>query len=142
MPYERKEKIYDLAQKYNFLILEDDPYYFLHFLDRQPCSFLSMDTDGRVIRFDSFSKILSAGLRLGVVTAHKDILEKMSLHIQCTSLHASSFSQVILLYFFRILFQSHVPFGPYNSIIFYNYISYSYKISFLVYKLSLGKLKI
>ncbi|XP_051159721.1 kynurenine/alpha-aminoadipate aminotransferase, mitochondrial-like isoform X2 [Leptopilina boulardi] len=97
----RKEKIYELAQKYDFLILEDDPYYFLHFLDKQPLSFLSMDTDGRVVRFDSFSKILSAGLRLGVVTAHKDILEKMSLHIQCTSLHPSSLSQVLVYKLFE-----------------------------------------
>lgn len=101
LSYKRKEKIYELAQKYDFLILEDDPYYFLHFLEKQPSSFLSMDTDGRVIRFDSFSKILSAGLRLGVVTAHKNILEKMSLHIQCTSLHPSSLSQVLVYKLFE-----------------------------------------
>ena len=94
LPEERKRKIYKLAQKYDFLILEDDAYYFIHFMKNQPSSFLSMDTDGRVIRFDSFSKILSAGLRLGVVTAHKNILEKMSLHFQCTSLQPSSLSQV------------------------------------------------
>ncbi|XP_043472014.1 kynurenine/alpha-aminoadipate aminotransferase, mitochondrial-like, partial [Leptopilina heterotoma] len=97
----RKHKIYELAQKYDFLILEDDPYYFLHFMNKQPISFLSIDTDGRVVRFDSFSKILSAGLRLGVVTAHKDILEKMSLHIQCTSLHPSSLSQVLVYKLFE-----------------------------------------
>ena len=31
-------------------------------------SLLRIDTDGRVLRFDSFSKILSAGLRVGFVT--------------------------------------------------------------------------
>jgi len=29
IPLYRKEQIYELAQKYNFLILEDDPYYYL-----------------------------------------------------------------------------------------------------------------
>lgn len=95
LPEERKQEIYKLAQKYDFLILEDDAYYFLHFMDNQPTSILSIDTEGRVIRFDSFSKIFSAGLRLGAVTAHKDILEKMSLHFQCSNLQPSSLSQVI-----------------------------------------------
>lgn len=53
-----------------------------------------MDTDGRVIRLDSFSKILSAGLRLGVVTAHTEFIKKLTLHMESTSLHASSLSQV------------------------------------------------
>ncbi|XP_033217726.1 kynurenine/alpha-aminoadipate aminotransferase, mitochondrial-like isoform X2 [Belonocnema kinseyi] len=96
LPEERKKHIYKLAQKYNFLILEDDAYYFLHFMKNQPVSFLSLDTDGRVIRFDSFSKIFSAGLRLGVVTAHKDILEKLSYHVQCSTIHASTLSQVLI----------------------------------------------
>lgn len=28
---ERKKEIYNIACKYNLIILEDDPYYFLHF---------------------------------------------------------------------------------------------------------------
>ncbi|KAG7206641.1 hypothetical protein KM043_000319 [Ampulex compressa] len=107
----RREQIYTLAQKYNFLILEDDPYYFLHFGDKQPTSFFSLDTDGRVIRLDSFSKILSAGLRLGVVTAHKDIINKLIVHIENTVLHTSSLSQMLLYKLFEIWqlnqFQSH-----------------------------------
>ncbi|XP_011502054.1 PREDICTED: kynurenine/alpha-aminoadipate aminotransferase, mitochondrial-like [Ceratosolen solmsi marchali] len=93
---ERKEKIYKLAQKYDFLILEDDPYYFLHFLDENPRSFLSMDTDGRVLRLDSFSKIISAGLRLGVVTGPQPLLEKLALHINCSTIHASALSQMLV----------------------------------------------
>lgn len=99
LPEERKKYIYKLAQKYNFLILEDDAYYFVHFMKKQPLSFLSLDVDGRVIRFDSFSKIFSAGLRLGVVTAHKDILEKLSYHVQCSTIHASSLSQVNIFHY-------------------------------------------
>lgn len=93
---ERKREVYALAQKYDFLILEDDPYYFVNFLDRQPKSFLSLDTDGRVIRLDSFSKILSAGLRVGTVTAHGDIAKAITMHITCTTLHASSLSQALV----------------------------------------------
>lgn len=90
----RRREVYKLAQKYDFLIVEDDAYYFMHFLDKQPISFLSLDTDGRVIRMDTFSKIVSSGLRMGVVTAHKEIVDKIILYNESSSLHASSMSQV------------------------------------------------
>lgn len=57
---ERKREIYSLCSKYDILILEDDPYFVLQYDcgDELIPSFLSMDTDGRVIRFDSFSKVV------------------------------------------------------------------------------------
>ncbi|CAK9813955.1 Kynurenine/alpha-aminoadipate aminotransferase, mitochondrial [Anthophora quadrimaculata] len=92
----RKIRIYKLAKMYNFLILEDDPYYFLNFLDKKPTTFLELDTDGHVLRLDSFSKILSAGIRLGVVTAHKDFIKNLIKHMEATNIHASSLSQMLL----------------------------------------------
>ncbi|XP_065452646.1 kynurenine/alpha-aminoadipate aminotransferase, mitochondrial isoform X3 [Chrysemys picta bellii] len=59
---DRKKEIYQLARQYNFLVIEDDPYYFLQFDKPWAPTFLSMDVDGRVIRTDSFSKILSSGV--------------------------------------------------------------------------------
>ena len=44
--------------------------------------FFSMDIEGRVIRFDSFSKVLSSGLRLGFVTGPPPIIERINLHMQ------------------------------------------------------------
>ena len=55
MPAERRREIYNICCKYNILILEDDAYCFMHFLDENPPSFLSLDTEGRVVRFDSLS---------------------------------------------------------------------------------------
>ncbi|KAL6944836.1 Aromatic/aminoadipate aminotransferase 1 [Hanseniaspora osmophila] len=83
---ERKVAIYELAKKHDFIIIEDEPYYFLQtgeyvpadkrapvtkaashkeFLDNLSTSFISLDTEGRVIRMDSFSKVLAPGYRLG-----------------------------------------------------------------------------
>lgn len=93
----RRHEIYRLAQKYNFLIVEDDPYYFIHFSDKQPTSFFSIDTDGRVIRLDSFSKIFSAGIRVGVISAHRDIVNKLIVHVENSTIHSSSLSQVRLI---------------------------------------------
>lgn len=94
--YERKKEIYQMACEYNFLILEDDPYYLLHFLEKNPESFLSMDTEGRVLRFDSFSKVMSSGLRLGFVTGPTPLLKKMELITQVSVIHTSALSQIIL----------------------------------------------
>ena len=47
-------------------------------------SYLSIDTDSRVVRLDSWSKVLAPGLRLGWVTGHPDVVDLMAL-----ALHAS-----------------------------------------------------
>lgn len=47
-------------------------------------SYLSIDTDSRVVRLDTWSKVLAPGLRLGWVTAHPDMVDLMAL-----ALHAS-----------------------------------------------------
>ncbi|XP_050430900.1 kynurenine/alpha-aminoadipate aminotransferase, mitochondrial-like [Adelges cooleyi] len=91
----RKREIYQLACQYNIVILEDDPYYFLNFLEKNPASFLSMDTEGRVIRLDSFSKVMSSGLRLGFATGSASFIRKMELAMQNSSLHPSSLSQIM-----------------------------------------------
>ncbi|XP_063314243.1 kynurenine/alpha-aminoadipate aminotransferase, mitochondrial isoform X1 [Pelobates fuscus] len=94
---ERKEEIYQLAQQYDLLIIEDDPYYFLQFNKPWTPSFLSMDVDGRVIRADSMSKILSSGLRLGFLTGPKPLIDRIVLHIQSSTLHTSTFTQIMAL---------------------------------------------
>ena len=49
---ERRKEIYQLCCDYNLLLLEDDPYYYLQFgeKDSRPPSFLTLDTQGRVLR--------------------------------------------------------------------------------------------
>ena len=59
-------------------------------------SFLSIDEDRRVLRFDSFSKVLSSGIRLGFMTGPKPLIDRTLLHVQVSVLHASSLSQVII----------------------------------------------
>ncbi|CAF3450436.1 unnamed protein product [Rotaria socialis] len=100
MNFERRKTIYEIAKKYDLLIIEDDPYYFLQFTKPEP-SFLSMDIDGRVIRLDSMSKVLSAGMRLGFVTAPVPLWQKLVYHQQVTSMHASSLSQMVALKLFE-----------------------------------------
>lgn len=61
---------------------------------KRPVSFLSIDTEGRVLRFDSFSKIMSPGFRVGFCTGPKHLIGRIELHVQAASLHAASLPQV------------------------------------------------
>lgn len=66
-PLSRKIQILALARKYNLLILEDDAYHYIHFDEAvQAPSYFELEArdggvTGRVVRFDSMSKILSSG---------------------------------------------------------------------------------
>ena len=84
----RRHQIYEIAREYDLIIVEDDPYYFIQFGKERdyPPSFLSLDIDGRVIRLDSFSKVVSSGIRLGYVTGHKTLINRIILHKQVSDL--------------------------------------------------------
>ncbi|XP_018321016.1 kynurenine/alpha-aminoadipate aminotransferase, mitochondrial-like [Agrilus planipennis] len=96
IPLERRKEIYKICCDYNIIILEDNAYYFIHFNGPSPPSFLSLDTEGRVLHFDSFSKVLSSGLRLGWVTGPSVLIQNLELHIQSAHLHSSTLSQVMV----------------------------------------------
>ncbi|KAH0832991.1 pyridoxal phosphate-dependent transferase [Lanmaoa asiatica] len=99
---ERRREVLRLAREYNFLILEDDPYYYLYFgeAERPPSYFkLELETPelGRVIRFDSFSKILSAGMRMGFASGPEPIIDAIDHHTTFANLQGSSLVQAITL---------------------------------------------
>mmetsp|Transcript_36983 Transcript_36983/g.98532 ORF Transcript_36983/g.98532 Transcript_36983/m.98532 type:complete len:428 (-) Transcript_36983:285-1568(-) len=110
LPAERAQEVYEIARLFDFLIVEDDAYYFLHHganeaTNGQVCSsagpsfpptFIGMDTDSRVIRLDSFSKVMAAGFRLGWITAHKDYIQAFSRLSYFSSQHGSSLSMMVL----------------------------------------------
>lgn len=91
----RRKELYALAQKYNVLILEDDPYGDLRFAGEDVASFKSMDTDGRVIYAGTFSKVLSPGIRVGYAIAPKEIISKMVVCKQVSDVHTSNYGQML-----------------------------------------------
>lgn len=75
MPLERRKAIYAIAAKYNLFIYEDDPYGEIRFTDNVVPTFKEMDTDNRVIYAGSYSKTLSAGLRVGFLYGPKQAID-------------------------------------------------------------------
>ena len=112
----RRNEIYRIAQKHDLYIIEDEPYYFLQmepytgpdapdipppsshqeFLRSLVPSLLSLDIDGRVIRLDSFSKIIAPGTRVGWVTASEQIVERFIRHSEVSVQNPAGTSQIIL----------------------------------------------
>ena len=94
MSLENRKKLLELADKYDFIIFEDNPYGELRFDGEDVRTMKSMDTNGRVVYLGSFSKILSPGLRLGCVSCHKDLMERMIICKQVQDVHTNVFSQM------------------------------------------------
>lgn len=90
-----------LAQKYNVIILEDNPYGELRFTGEPLPTIKSMDTTGHVIYLGSFSKVFSPGLRLAYLIMDKGIMEKIVVGKQATDVHTNVFAQMIAARYLR-----------------------------------------
>ncbi|KAI1338798.1 PLP-dependent transferase [Xylariaceae sp. FL0016] len=105
----RKREVLRLAKKFNFMIFEDDAYYFINFeqdQSKRARSYLSLEREvngetGRVIRFDSLSKIVSSGMRLGIVTGPLPAVQKIIKITENINLQPSSTTQLLALSLFR-----------------------------------------
>ncbi|KKZ64469.1 hypothetical protein EMCG_09540 [[Emmonsia] crescens] len=132
LPVPRRRELYALCQKYDIIIVEDDPYWHLQypsaaqeleahfrgghpnhlstkpnynahgkpsgypFLDALVPSYLSIDTDGRVIRLDTFSKSIAPGCRMGWLTAQPKIVERILYITQMSTQQPSGFVQAMV----------------------------------------------
>ncbi len=95
MSFEKRKAVYELACKYDFIILEDDPYGELRFEGEHIPSIKSLDKEGRVIYSSTFSKIISSGFRTGFVSAPSQIIQKIVVCKQVSDVHSNMWAQVI-----------------------------------------------
>ncbi len=95
MSLEKRKAVYEIARKYDIIIIEDNPYGELRFAGEDVPSIKSLDTDGRVIYVGSFSKILAPGLRVGYVSAPKEIIQKIVVCKQVSDVHTNIWAQAV-----------------------------------------------
>ena len=95
MSLAKRKAVYELACKYDFIILEDDPYGELRFAGENVPTIKSLDTEGRVIYSSTFSKIISSGFRTGFVSAPAPIIQKMIVCKQVSDVHSNIWAQVV-----------------------------------------------
>ena len=73
---EERQMLVELADRHDFLIVEDSPYRELRYEGEHIPTMYSLAPD-RVIHLGSFSKIFAPGFRLGWAIAHPEILDKI-----------------------------------------------------------------
>lgn len=78
---QRAEHLVSLAERYDFVVLSDEPYVLLHFGPNAPASLYDIDGGrGRVLALGTFSKILGPGLRLGWACGTEALLARFVDH--------------------------------------------------------------
>lgn len=107
---ERRKRMVEIAEKYDLLIVEDEPYSMLRFEGKKLKPIKHYDKDGRVIYMATFSKILSPGIRLAYVVASKEIARKMIIAKQSMDLCTPTFTQLIAYHYIKNGYiEKHIP---------------------------------
>jgi DNA-binding transcriptional MocR family regulator len=112
----RRTALYAICVKYDVIIVEDDPYWYLQFPSSSPSvaapkpnktsgfefldslipSYLSVDYQGRVVRLDTFSKTVAPGCRLGWITAQPALVERILRITETSTQQPSGFVQSMI----------------------------------------------
>ncbi len=95
LPRSRRLEIIRIAERHDLLIVEDSPYRDVRFAGTPEPLMSSLDTHGRVMTLNTFSKILAPGFRLAWVTGHREVIDKMVTAKQSADLCTPPFVQKI-----------------------------------------------
>ena len=103
---ERRQKVLELAVKYQTLIVEDDPYGDLYFGEPPPPSLLAMSAGvpgsrELLAHCGSLSKVLSPGLRVGWMIAPPALLANATMCKQFSDAHTSTFAQATAAHYLK-----------------------------------------
>lgn len=96
MSLERRKHVMELADKYDLIVVEDDPYSFFLFDNRAEATPLKyLDKEDRVIYISTASKILAPGIRIGWIMPPKELVRRLELLKQYMDLHSPTLNQYI-----------------------------------------------
>lgn len=103
---ERRKKLLDIAEKYDLIIFEDDPYGHLRYSGHEVPTIYSMDKkqSGRVVYACSFSKILAPGTRVAWIVGDPTLMQKLVMIKQGTNLCSSVVAQALVYEYCRLGF--------------------------------------
>jgi 2-aminoadipate transaminase len=120
---ERRQQLIELAARYGVPIIEDDPYSQLRFEGEPQPSLLSLEHtrlqqgeqrgqpyEGNVVMLNTFSKVLTPGLRVAWIVGPAQVIRKLVLAKQGADLHTATLNQMIAYELTRAGFlEEHVP---------------------------------
>jgi 2-aminoadipate transaminase len=91
---DRRGHLVRLAERYGFLVIEDDPYGALRFAGEAPVSMGGAAAP--VVRLGTASKVLAPGLRVGWMSGPQPVIAAAIRAKQAVDLHTSSVAQLIV----------------------------------------------
>ena len=91
---ERRQQIAAIIQKYQALLIEDDPYSALRYRGNALPAIKTFASEN-VVYISTLSKVLAPGLRIGICVAPPVIRQWLTIVKQGVDLHTSTFSQAI-----------------------------------------------
>lgn len=94
----RRKRLLELADEYDFMVIEDDPYGRLRYDGGHVLPLKALSD--KVVYLGTVSKVFAPGLRTGWIVAPKDVLARINLIKQGTDLCGSSFDQVVVEHYF------------------------------------------
>jgi 2-aminoadipate transaminase len=94
---DRRQRLVELADEFNLIIIEDDPYFELYFgtSDTQLKPIAALRPE-RVIYLSSFSKVLAPGIRCAYLSAPPELASKIELAKEGIDLSSSLLDQAIV----------------------------------------------
>lgn len=98
---EKRQAIAEMTAKYGVIVLEDDPYGKIRFEGEDVPSIKSFDKTGNVLYNTSFSKTVSPGLRVGIITGDSAIIRKLTIGKQATDVHTATLNQALVDVYLR-----------------------------------------
>ncbi len=98
---ERRQRIAEFGSKYDVIILEDDPYRDIRYSGSDLPPIKAFDQTGHTVLANSFSKIFSAGSRLGYILADDEVSNKLFDVKTATNSHTSMLPQILCAEFFK-----------------------------------------
>ena len=106
MGVQRRKDILAVAQKHGVPIYEDDAYEDLRFENERAPAIQSYDDSGIVVYSGTFSKILGPGMRIGFLTAPRELLPRIN--AMYWGRPTSQFAVLAALYYLREHLDDHV----------------------------------
>ncbi|RJG13576.1 PLP-dependent aminotransferase family protein [Pseudomonas cavernicola] len=100
LPLAVVHRLLQLAEKYDFLIVENDIYADLDPNEQQVLA--GMDQLARVIYIGSFSKVIAPALRVGFIAAHRDLIDELAPLKMISGLTSSEITEALV---FDVLLQ-------------------------------------
>jgi 2-aminoadipate transaminase len=99
LPLEARKCLVEWAQRTGVTLVENDIYSELRYLGDELPTLKQLDGSGRTILLRSYSKIAFPGLRVGWVTAPREIIARLTEEKQISDLHSDQLAQAIFLRF-------------------------------------------